>query len=351
MSIAESPRGLAERVIAGHDPLSFEELCALFEARPADPWPLLWEADRVRRHFFGNEVHVCSIVNAKVGGCPEDCGFCSQSAHFKTAVKPDGWVAPETVRHAADEARARGALALGIVTATRGVARGKDLDRVLADVAALRAAGGIEAHASLGLMSEEDLRTLAAAGVTEFNHNLETGRGFFERIVTTHTYDDRIATIRAARAAGMRTCVGGILGMGEEPRHRAELVVTLRELDVDEVPVNFLVSVEGTALQKHEPPRPMEMLLMLAAFRLGLRDKNVFVCAGRHHLGDLMPFIFTAGASGLMVGDFLTTPNRNVDDDLRMLDALGLRVRPCGTRPAAARALAAGAPDPAPAPA
>ncbi|MBL8973253.1 MAG: hypothetical protein JNK56_21890, partial [Myxococcales bacterium] len=171
------------------------------------------------------------------------------------------------------------------------------------------------------------------AGMTEFNHNLETGRGYFGQIVSSHTYDDRLETIRHAKELGLRTCVGGIMGMGETPEHRAELALDLRALDVDEVPINFLVSVEGTRLAQngpHEPLQPLQMLHIIACFRLALPRQNIFIAAGRHHLGQLQPLIFTAGASGMMIGDFLTTANRSVQDDLDMLAQLGLEGSVCG---------------------
>ena len=194
----------------------------------------------------------------------------------------------------------------------------------------MRAAGHSEAHASVGFLSEEALDRLVDAGLTELNHNLEAGRSFFSKIVTSHTYDERIETIQRAKAKGLRTCVGGIFGMGEAPSDRVELAEQLRELDVDEVPLNFLVSIDGTPLQKADPLAPMEMLRIIAAYRLFLPRQNIFIAAGRMHLGDLLPMMFTAGASGMMVGDFLTTPNRGPEDDLAMLDALGLEPLTCG---------------------
>jgi biotin synthase len=173
-------------------------------------------------------------------------------------------------------------------------------------------------------MGHEEFRQLKAAGLTEFNHNLETGRSFFPKICTTHTYDERVNTIKAAKAVGIRVCSGGIIGMGEEPAHRAELAFALKELDVDEVPLNFLVSVDGTRLEKTTSLAPLEMLKAIALFRWILPTKNIFICAGRQHLGELQSMIFFAGASGAMVGDFLTTKNRSVSDDLKMFRDLGL---------------------------
>jgi biotin synthase len=212
----------------------------------------------------------------------------------------------------------------------------------------VRRAGHTEAHASVGLLGDAAIERLVAAGLTELNHNLETGRRYFGKIVTTHTYDERIATIRRAKAKGLRTCVGGIFGMGEALADRVELAEALRELDVDEVPLNFLVSIDGTALERVEPLAPLQILRIIAAFRMYLPRQNIFIAAGRTHLGQLVPLMFSAGASGMMIGDFLTTKNRGPDDDLRMLEELGLQPFGCGTAHEARPELAArpGEPEP-----
>ncbi|EDM75151.1 biotin synthetase, partial [Plesiocystis pacifica SIR-1] len=310
---ATSPAAIADRILAGDDAALDEATLAawLSEAEGPSVWELMAAADRIRRDRFGNKVHLCSIVNAKQGGCPEDCGFCSQSKHFSTHIKPEKFLTNEEMVAASEKALGQRATALGLVTATRGMDDGdKTLDKMVEGVRAVREAGHTEAHASLGFLDEPAMRRLKEAGLTELNHNLETGRSYFGEIVKSHTYDERIETIRTAKKLGLRTCSGGIFGMGEKPEHRAELAVTLRELDVDEVPLNFLVSIEGTALAKVEPLAPLQMLRIIACFRLALPRQNIFIAAGRMHLGQALPMMFSAGASGMMVGDFLTTPNR-----------------------------------------
>lgn len=326
------PAAYADRILAGEERAVDSAALLAFLGDDVDVWALMSAADRVRRARFGNRVHLCSIVNAKEGGCPEDCGFCSQSRHFSTHVKPGKFIEVDAVVAESAKAASRRATALGLVTATRGLPDdSKGLEHVERALRAVKEAGHTEAHASLGFLSDAALDRLIDAGLTEVNHNLETGRSYFAKIVTTHTYDERIDQIRRAKAKGLRTCVGGIFGMGEAPADRVELAEALRELDVDEVPLNFLVSIEGTALAKAEPLAPMQILRIVAAFRLFLPRQNIFIAAGRTHLGQLVPLMFGAGASGMMVGDFLTTPNRGPDDDLRMLDELGLRPFGCGT--------------------
>lgn len=325
------PSTIAAQILAGQaDALSPETLQSYLQG-DVDVWELMAAADRVRRAQFGNRVHLCSIVNAKEGGCPEDCGFCSQSKHHQTHVTPSKFTpVAEMVEHS-QRAATRHATALGLVTATRGLEDGSfGLDHVVAGVQAVRDAGHTEAHASIGFVSDAGFDRLIAAGLTEINHNLEAGRSYFSKIVTTHTYDDRIDTIVRAKAKGLRTCVGGIFGMGETVADRVELAQTLRELDVDEIPVNFLVSIEGTSLAAAQPLSPLEMLRIVACLRLFLPRQNIFIAAGRLHLGQLLPMMFAAGASGMMIGDFLTTPNRSPEDDLRMLDELGLVPLACG---------------------
>jgi biotin synthase len=341
MTAPRSPAAVADAILAGDDAALDEATMCAWLAGDADVWELMAAADRLRRARFGNKVHLCSIVNAKQGGCTEDCGFCSQSKHFETHITPQKFLTHEQMVAASKQALGQRATALGLVTATRGMDDGDwALDHMVGAIAAVREAGYTEAHASLGFVDEPGLRRLIDAGLTELNHNLETGRSYFPKIVTSHTYDERIEQVRLAKRLGLRTCCGGIFGMGEAPEHRAELAMALRELDVDEVPINFLVSIDGTALAQTpiEPLAPIEMLRIIACFRLALPRQNIFIAAGRLHLGQLLPMMFSAGASGMMVGDFLTTPNRSVDDDLRMIEELGLETSVCGdTRPELAR--------------
>ena len=329
------PAVVADRILAGDESALDAQTLLAYLAGEVGVWDLMNAADRVRRARFGNQVHLCSIVNAKEGGCPEDCGFCSQSRHFSTHVAPKKFTDVETIVEHSVKARTRNASALGLVTATRGLENdSKGLDHIVESVRAVRDAGHTEAHASVGFLDDAALDRLVEAGLTELNHNLEAGRSFFSKIVTTHTYDERIETIRRAKSKGLRVCVGGIFGMGEQPSDRVELAQQLRELDVDEVPLNFLVSIDGTKLAKVEPIEPMEMLRIIAAYRLFLPRPNIFIAAGRMHLGQLLPMMFSAGASGMMIGDFLTTANRTVDDDLRLIEELGLQPMTCGTTPA-----------------
>lgn len=331
--MSPAPSTIADRIIAGDLSALDAKTLLNYLSADTDVWELVGAADRVRRHRFGSKVHLCSIINAKEGGCPEDCGFCSQSKHFSTHVAPKKFTPVDEIVDASVKAGTRNASALGLVTATRGLENDtKALDHVVAGIKAVRDAGHTEAHASVGFLDEEALDRMIDAGLTELNHNLETGPSYFPKVVQSHTFEERVATIRMAKSKGLRTCVGGIFGMGEALSDRVELAEALRDLDVDEVPLNFLVSIEGTKLEKVEPIEPLDMLRIIAAYRLFLPRQNIFIAAGRMHLGQLLPMMFQAGASGMMIGDFLTTANRTVDDDLALIEQLGLEPMVCGTK-------------------
>jgi biotin synthase len=288
-----------------------EEVTALFAA-----------ADAVRRHFKGNTVAACSIMNVKSGGCGEDCAFCAQSAHNRAAVPVQPLSRPEEVVERHGVSMAHG-LDFGVVSSGRRLSEA-DVHSICEAVRACRG----PVHASLGILPEPLLRKLREAGVTMYHHNLEAGRSFFPRICTTHTHDERVATVKAAKRAGFKVCSGGIFGLGETWRDRIELCEELRELDVDSIPLNFLVPVEGTRVA---PPKesPLELLKIVSMFRLAHPARDIKVCGGRqHHLRGLHPLIFLAGANGYISGDYLTTKGGTFDEDDRMLADLGLVKRP-----------------------
>lgn len=287
-------------------------------------WPLegisalLAAADAVRRRFKGNTVAACSILNIRCGGCEQDCAFCAQSAHNRAAVevRPLAAAAEIVGRHRV--AFSRG-LDFGVVSSGGALAE-KEVEVVCE--AARTGPGPL--HASLGMLSEGALRRLREAGVTMYHHNLETGRSFFPKICTTHSYEDRVATVRRAKEVGFRVCCGGIFGLGESWGDRWDLCETLRELDVDSIPINFLVPVEGTRVRAPQESA-LEFLKIVAMFRLAHPSKDIKVCGGRqHHLRGLQPLMFFAGANGYISGDYLTTRGGTFDEDDRMIADLGL---------------------------
>lgn len=327
-----------EHVLAGHD-LSVEAGTRLLEETgPDELMHLLAAADSVRRHFVGDEVHLCSIVNAKSGRCSEDCGFCSQSARFTTGIDEYPLMAEDEVEDHARRARENGAEALGLVAAWRGLKQGPELDRVEALIRRVSQDGTVHADASLGLIDDPEVaRRLKAAGLHTYNHNLETARSHFGEVVESHDYDERLRTLELVREAGMHVCSGGILGMGESPRQRVELAAELREVDPDMVPLNFLNPIEGTpAGEQHQKLPALEALKCIAVFRLMLPRHHLMVAGGREVvLGELAPLMYLAGASAAMVGDYLTTGGTPAAQDHAVLEALQLvpRTDGCATPP------------------
>jgi len=299
--------------------LAREEALEILSAHGANLGFILAGAQLLRERSFGRKVQSCAIVNAKSGRCAENCAFCAQSSHHQTEapvypLKSAGEIVAE-----ARKAAAFGAHCFGIVTSGSRVEPGREFAELLAAIREIRATTGVQPSASLGLLDEETARALAEAGCVTYHHNLETARSFFPRICTTHAYDEDIATVRVAKAAGMRVCCGGILGLGETPEQRLELALTLRELKVDSVPLNFLNPIAGTPLAGSAFLTPLDCLRAVALFRYLLPRTSLRVCGGReHNLRDLQSWIFLAGADGVMIGNYLTTGGRRVEDDLRM---------------------------------
>ncbi|MFZ5571406.1 MAG: biotin synthase BioB [Thermodesulfobacteriota bacterium] len=317
---------LAEALTAGADPdpAQLEEIARLPEA---DTLTLLAGADRIREHYFGKTVHLCCICNGKSGRCSEDCRFCSQSAHARTDAPVYGLMPAAELRQIGLRAACTPINRYSIVTSGRGLPR--EEVRSVADALAGLNGEEIATCASLGILDPESLALLTAAGVSRYHHNLETARSFFDRICGTHTYEERVETIRAAKAAGMSVCAGGIFGLGESDAQVLELALALRELEVDSVPVNFLVPIPGTPLENRRDLTPLRCLKIIALLRYALPDRDILVCGGREaNLQDLHPLIFFAGASGVMTGNYLTTTGVSLESDLAMLQRLGFTPRP-----------------------
>lgn len=292
----------------------------------ADELPsLLSAATLVRERTFGKKVSLCSIVNAKSGLCPEDCSFCAQSAHHKTSVAQYPLLDEQTLLAGARAAAANGSGCYGIVTSGSGIRSGEELDRICRVIRQIRSEGLIAPGASLGTLDESSVQALKDAGLVTYHHNLETSRSFFPKICTTHDYEDDVATVRMAKQSGLRVCSGGLFGLGESMAQRVELALTLRELNVDSVPINFLDPVEGTPLAGSTNLLPLECLHTIALFRLILPQAHITICGGREkNLRDLQSWVFTAGASGIMTGNYLTKQGRQPSDDRQMIADLGL---------------------------
>jgi biotin synthase len=323
---------LGQRVLSGGQ-INRDEALQLFNLESsADIFDLLAWANRIREQFKGNKIHLCSIVNAKAGACSENCSFCSQSAFYQTGSPQYGFVDPEPVAEAINEAGQNKVTALGIVAAWRGLNEGPLLDEVCARVREMKAAGKTRADVSLGLIKSQGVADrLKEAGVECYNHNLESSRRFFPTTCSTHTFDDRLQTIHHLKQAGIKICSGGIIGLGESREDRCDLAFELKAIGSNVVPVNILNPIPGTPFANNPPLPVLEILKTIACFRFILPRQEIMVAGGRTvNLRDAQSMVFMAGASALMVGNYLTTINQSVEKDLQMLKDLGLE--PHGNR-------------------
>jgi biotin synthase len=303
------------------------EIEAVYTASLPD---LLFQAQQaLRAHHRADEVQGCMLLSVKTGGCPEDCAYCPQSAHYKTTVTRSDLVSLEELTEAATRAREQGAARFCMGAAWRDVPDGAPFERVLEMVRVVRALG-LEACCTLGMLDQEQADRLAAAGLTAYNHNLDTSPEFYGRIITTRTYDERLQTLARVRRAGVTVCCGGIIGMGEDRAVRYRLLQQLATLDPhpESVPVNLLVRVEGTPLAELPPEDPLELVRTIATARILMPASFVRLSAGRLSLTDeAQALCFVAGANSVFLGErLLTTPNPGASHDERLFERLGMRL-------------------------
>lgn len=286
----------------------------------------LVEWARSVREELGPQVDLCSIVNARSGSCSEDCAFCSQSAHHDTGVATYPMMSTQEILRYAEAAEQAGAHHFCIVTAGKALSD-RDFETVLEAVRLIKEKTCLDRCASLGLMTPERARALRKAGLSRFNHNLETARSHFPAIVSTHSFDDRVTTVKALKEAGIEACTGGILNVGETDRQRVELAFELKALAPESVPINFLNPRPGTRLANVKPIDPWEAVKWLAIFRLVLPDTIIRLAGGRvESLGLMQECGFSAGVNGLLIGNYLTTVGPRPEEDLALLRRLELDV-------------------------
>jgi len=305
---------------------------ALPEVRAIHDLPLLelvYRAQSVHRATFGEpKVQLCSLLSIKTGGCPEDCAYCPQSARYATGVKAERLMETGDVLEAARRARAAGATRFCMGAAWREVKDGPQFDRVLAMVSGVRALG-MEACVTLGMLSGDQARRLKEAGLSAYNHNLDTSPEFYGEIISTRDYDDRLRTLAEVRGAGISVCSGGILGMGESVDDRCELLRTLanQEVHPESVPINALVAVPGTPLEHQTPVAPVEMVRAIATARILMPAAMVRLSAGRMQMSQEAQLLcMMAGANSLFFGEkLLTTGNPEYAEDMALLEGAGLR--------------------------
>jgi len=303
-----------------------DDLPGLLNTLDNSPWEAFLAADRLRQKAFGDRVDACSIINAKSGDCPEDCAYCAQSAHHDSDAVVYPLLPEDRIVDAARLAFDKGVRRFCIVTSGKSIYTDEELGSIARCITRIRELG-VMPCATLGSLDRNQMRLLKDAGLNRFHHNIETSRTFFPNVCSTHGYDERVETVLMAKELGLSTCSGGIIGMGETASDRAEMALALRELDVDSVPLNFLMPIPGTPLADAKPTAPMDALRTIALFRFVLPDKEIRVCGGRvSGLGELHPLMFHAGANGVLTGDYLTTAGRDYETDIRLLDVLGLRI-------------------------
>ncbi len=314
-----------ENVLNGEG-IDYSVASELSRVEGSDLWNLFAAASRVREHFRGRKIDLCSIVNAKSGACSEDCSYCAQSVHHSTGAPVYPLISVDRMAEAATSAKKNGAKRFCIVTSGRGIDTSDDLENIAKGIRRVRDIG-LSPCATLGTLTREQLIYLKDAGLHRYHHNIETSREYFPRICTTHSFDERLQVLGHARDLGLSACSGGILGMGESMDDRIKMAFILRELNVDSVPLNFLMPIMGTPLENIDAIAPLEALHSIALFRLILPDKEIRICGGRGiALGQLHPFIFTAGADGFMIGNYLTTSGLDPEEDLKMVRDLGFTI-------------------------
>lgn len=283
----------------------------------------LTAANSIREAFSGNSIDLCAIINAKSGACTEDCSYCAQSSKSKTDVAVYPLVKKDIVIEKAKEAKEGGVKRFCVVTSGRRIGK-PELREIASMIDDIRKIGLLPC-ATLGLLDKDELSFLRESGLERYHHNLETSERFFPEICRTHAYHDKLKTIDSALTVGLSVCSGGIFGLGETWQDRIDMAFAVKELDVDSVPVNFLMPVKGTSMGHMDSLHPLEALGIISLYRFILPEKEIRVCGGRMQiLGEFNSWVFMAGADSLLTGNYLTTTGRTFKDDLRLIEQYGL---------------------------
>jgi len=311
---------ITEKIINLREAISYEEACELARLPGSETIDLLFCAYKIKEKFKNSSTVLCSIINAKSGFCSEDCAFCAQSSHHKTAIKTYDLMEEEEMIQNAIQFKKNGATRYSMVTSGY-MLTDAEIDAICRSTSAIVRKTDLTVCASLGMLTEPRARRLKEGGTTVYHHNLETARSFFDKVCTTHNYDEDIETVKLVKSSGMKACSGGILGLGETWEQRVELACTLRDLDVDGIPLNFLNPIAGTKMEKRPLLAPFEALKCIALFRFLNPGKDILICGGREvTLRDYQSWIMLAGANGFMIGNYLTTQGRNITMDMDMIN-------------------------------
>lgn len=315
---------LGESVLQGHKIL-YEEALQLTKIMPEDIPLLSAFANKIRIQFTGKSVDMCGIVNARSGMCSEDCKFCAQSVYHNTAAPIYELLNIEQTIIAAQKAEEQGAKRISIVTSGKGMDHDPDFGKVINSIQAIMSNTNLNVCANLGTLTLDQAHMLANIGVKRYAHNLETSKNFYPSVCTTHSYEERESSIKAAKAAGMELCTGGIIGMGESWQDRIDFAFALLDLDVASIPINILNPIKGTALEDILPPSPLDIIKTFSIFRFILPDKIIRPAGGREiNLRDMQGLLMLSGANGLIIGNYLTFTGRSAVDDFQMVQDAGL---------------------------
>nr|WP_226659401.1 biotin synthase BioB [Pseudalkalibacillus hwajinpoensis] len=314
----------ADLALAGK-PLTREQAITVLSSPDDQLLPLLYAAFKVRKHYYGKKVKLNMIINAKSGLCPEDCGYCAQSAFAHTNVSKYPLLDQETLINGAREAMARKAGTYCIVMSGRG-ATNRELDKVIDAVEHIKSEMPLKICACLGILSEDQTNRLKEAGVDRYNHNVNTSKSFHEKVTSTHTYEHRVSTVENVKRSGISPCSGCIIGMGESYEDVYEMAEELRQMDADSIPVNFLYSVPGTKLEKMDELNPRYCLKVLALFRFMNPTKEIRVSGGREVNLRSLQVMGLYAANSIFVGDYLTTDGADATADHQMIEDLGFEI-------------------------
>ncbi len=285
---------------------------------------LISMANFLRQKHKKNIIFTCAIINAKSGACSENCAFCAQSSHNNTNINIYPLLSKDKILAKADEMKRNGATRFSIVTSGYKL-KMREVDLIADIIKSINEKIGIKVCASLGMLDENMAKILKDSGLDRYHHNLETARSFFQNICTTHSYDEDIETLYMVKKVGLKLCSGGIIGLGETWTHRLELAFTLRNINVDSIPINFLNPIPGTKLQYMPLISSSDALRSIALFRIINPDKDIGICGGREKILNKLQYkIFFAGANGIMIGNYLTTKGRSIKEDMEMIRNLGL---------------------------
>lgn len=315
---------LTEKVLKGLQ-ITKEEAMSLYE-QPLEE--LCESADKIRRHFCSDQFDICTIINGKSGRCSENCRFCAQSAHNHTGADEYPLLPEEEILEQAKVNHSQGVLRYSIVTSGKRLSDA-EVNTMCRVVERIRREVGISVCVSFGLLNEQQFKKLKEAGVSRVHNNLETSRRNFPNICTTHTFDDKLQAVRAAQAAGLSVCSGGIMGLGETPEDRIDMALTLRELGIKSVPVNMLNPIPGTPFEHNVKLTQNDMRRIVAVYRFILPKASIRLAGGRGLLPDKGKSCFTSGANAAISGDMLTTAGITVKTDMELLDELGYKAGIC----------------------